>query len=384
VLSDSPESERVPVPTGRGHSRQDAMLAVLQQLLGSVTGVPIATAVAKPFQFPSLQHLDERMATTLRHAEQVEGLSTKTTKGYRNAYTMFRTFLRETKLATPFIGGQLQEQTRVLEEWVAWLRLRGANHTTVNSYWRALHAPFARIARVDAAVDPTRFVSTPKPGKPLVKFLPRPALEEVFRFVRNYQWYGGEFERARNVALLATMALGGCRKGEVLALDVEDVNCHANTITIKKGKGQHGGKGRVIVMLPALKRAMTEYLMLRAEREFSTARLFVSIANDQPMGDTALRRFCALVSEKSGVHIAPHMLRHTCATLLRQAGVADRLSMEQLGHSSLGVLQRYSHVAPVERQAIIGGLDFDFGGEPEVLRNFPPNVSNFEAKGEDL
>lgn len=375
MLKESRENERAPVPIGRGHSRQDAMLAVLQQLLGGVAGVPVATAVAKPFQFPSLQHLDERMAATLKHAEHVEGLSAKTTKGYRSAYTMFRTFLRETNLVAPFLGGQLQEQTRVLEEWVAWLRLRGANHTTVNTYWRALHAPFARIARAEAAVDPTQFVSTPKPGKPLVEFLTRPALEQVFRFVRNYQWYGGEFERARNVALLATMALGGCRKGEVLALDVEDVNCYANTVTIEKGKGQHGGKGRIIVMLPALNRAMTEYLMLRAERELSTARLFVSVANDQAMGDTALRRFCALVSEKSGVHIAPHMLRHTCATLLRQAGVADRLSMEQLGHSSLGVLQRYSHVAPVERQAIIGSLDFDIGGEPEVLRDFPSGAS---------
>jgi integrase len=365
VLSDSHESEALPVmvPTGRGHSRQDAMLAVLQQLLGGVAGVPVATAVAKPFQFPSLQHLDERMAATLQHAEQVEGLSAKTTKGYRSAYAMFRTFLREKTFAAPFIGGQLQEQTRVLEEWIAWLRLRGANHTTVNSYWRALHAPFARIARVDAAVDPTRFVATPKPGRPLVKFLPRGALEEVFRFVRNYQWHAGEFERARNVAVLTTMALGGCRKGEVLALDVEDVNCHANTITIEKGKGQHGGKGRIICMPGALNRAMREYLTLRRERDLSTSRLFVSVVNDQPMGDTALRRFCALVSEKSGVHIAPHMLRHTCATLLRQAGVPDRLSMDQLGHSSLAVLQRYSHIAPGERQLVIGRLDFDFGGK---------------------
>ena len=375
MLSDARENEGLPVPTGRGYSREDAMLALLQQFLGSVTGVPVATAVAKPFQFPSLQHLDERMAATLKHAEQVEGLSAKTTKGYRSAYTMFRTFLREKTFAAPFIGGQLREQTRVLEEWVAWLRLRGANHTTVNSYWRALHAPFARIARTDAAVDPTRFVATPKPGKPLVKFLPRGALEDVFRFVRNYQWYAGEFERARNVALLATMALGGCRKGEVLALDVEDVNCHANTITIEKGKGQHGGKGRIICMPAALNRAMREYLTLRRERDLSTSRLFVSVVNDQPMGDTALRRFCALVSEKSGVHIAPHMLRHTCATLLRQAGVPDRLSMDQLGHSSLGVLQRYSHISPGERQAIIGSLDFDLGGEPEVLRDFPPNAS---------
>jgi len=38
------------------------------------------------------------------------------------------------------------------------------------------------------------------------------------------------------------------------------------------------------------------------------------------------------------------MLRHTYATLLRQSGVADRVSMDLMGHQSLAMLTRYSHV----------------------------------------
>ena len=33
--------------------------------------------------------------------------------------------------------------------------------------------------------------------------------------------------------------------------------------------------------------------------------------------------------------------------------------MEQLGHASLGVLQRYSHVTDEERRQIVGRLDVD-------------------------
>jgi integrase len=142
-----------------------------------------------------------------------------------------------------FLGGQAQSQVRVLEDWIAWLRARGASHTTVNTYWRSLHAPFARIAREDGLLVPTSLVQTPKPGRTLPRFLTRNALSDVFRFVRNYQWGGGLFERARNTALLATMALAGCRLGETLRLQVEDVDVESPTPTIhiKHGKGRNGG-----------------------------------------------------------------------------------------------------------------------------------------------
>lgn len=356
-------------------------IALLQQLLGSVGGIPVATTVAKPFQFPSLEHLDERIAAVLQRAEAVEGLSAKTTAGYRSAYRRFRAYLAETSVQHVFLAGQVQEQTRIMEGWVAWLRAHEANHTTVNTYWRCLHAPFARIARQDGCVDPTTFLRTPKPGKPNTEFLTRRALDRVFRFVRNYQWPGGEFERARNVALLAVMALGGCRKGEVLRLRVEDVNCEANTIRIVLSKGPNGGKTRTICMLPALNRALAAYLAERQQREVVTDRLFVCVKKDDPIGDITLRRFCAFVSMKTDIHVAPHMLRHTCATILRQEGVPDRLSMEQLGHTTLSVLQRYSHVEPGERQRVMSRLNLDFGGDRELaaLNDDLPRATNGDA-----
>ena len=62
------------------------------------------------------------------------------------------------------------------------------------------------------------------------------------------------------------------------------------------------------------------------------------------MGLTALRRLFERISAGVGARVAPHMLRHTYATLRRRAGVPDRVSMDLLGHRSLTMLQRYSHV----------------------------------------
>ena len=41
-----------------------------------------------------------------------------------------------------------------------------------------------------------------------------------------------------------------------------------------------------------------------------------------------------------------HDLRHSAATLLLAQGVPQRVVMEQLGHSTLAMTQRYTHVVP--------------------------------------
>lgn len=335
-------------------------VALLQQVLSGVGGLPIALQLL-PFQFPSLQHLDERVARAIRRAQEVSGLSAKTTAAYRSAYRYFRAYLRSTNEERAFLDGQLLEQRRVLEGWIASLRAQGVTHTTVNTYWRGLHGALVRIAREDNLTTPTQYVETPPPGKSLPEFLTRTALADVFRFVRNYQWPGGRFEYARNIALIAVMALGGCRRGEVLHMQVEDVDCAEGTIRIKRGKGPRGGKPRIICMPPALVAAMTTYMDMRADRELATDRVFVSVGADTTIAEVTIRRLCRLITAKTGIHVAPHLLRHTCATLMRQAGIADRLSMDQLGHSSLGVLQRYSHVAPGERQQAMAHFEFDLG-----------------------
>jgi integrase/recombinase XerD len=314
-----------------------------------------------PFQFPSLQHLDERIREGCAAALGVDGLSEASTTAYATAYGRFRAYLTSERLAERFITGQLDEQRRILENWIAWLRMSGANHTTVNTYFRGLHALFTRIARTDGLVDPTALVVAPRPGRPHTRFLTKNALEDVFAFVRNYQWLRGSFVRDRNVASIAMMALGGCRLGEVIRLDVADVDLSAGTIRVKKGKGRRGGKPRTVYMPPALHAALRVYLAARAHRDLATPRLLVSAFRDAEIRAGTIRRLCRTITDRTGIKVAPHLLRHTAATLMRQSGVVDRLAMDQLGHASLVALQRYSHVANGELREAITKVDVDIG-----------------------
>lgn len=312
-----------------------------------------------PFQFPSLQHLDERHARVVQHADSVDGLSRGTLQAYRFAYRRFRTYLLEHDREAAFVGGDLRTQVAILEEWIGWMRARATSHTTINTYWRNLRAAFARIAREDGCADPMAFVRTPQPGKHIPRFLTRDALETVFLFVRHYQWPGGRFEALRNLAILACMALAGLRLGEVLRLKVGEVDLKEQTIKVLRGKGRNGGKDRTAYMPDPLRFVMSEYLEERSRMEASVPEVFVRVTGTAAIGRITVRRLCDFVRRRTGIRIAPHMLRHTCATLLRQSGVADRLAMEQLGHNSLTVLQRYSHVANGELQKAIRTVDVE-------------------------
>jgi integrase len=357
-------------PSPQSGEQPNGRHAALQWQQQALSFTTLAHAVPLlPFQFPSLQHLDVRYEAACVHAKTVDGLADSSIGTYKASYHVFRKFLTETKAEWAFLGGHVQTQVQVLEAWIAWLRARGASHTTVNSYWRGLHAPLARIARQDNVADPTRFVAIPRASRRIPRFLTRDALETVFAFVRNYQWPGGRFEAVRDLSVLACMALAGLRLGEVVRLRVADVDLIEQTLRIERGKGRNGGKDRTAYMTDALCAAMTAYLELRSKRDTAVSDLFLSVSQDKPMARITVRRICDVVRYKTGIRFTPHMLRHTCATLLRQAGVPDRLAMEQLGHSSLGVLQLYSHVANGELRTAMHGVDVDFGGPTTRHKN---------------
>jgi integrase/recombinase XerD len=98
---------------------------------------------------------------------------------------------------------------------------------------------------------------------------------------------------------------------------------------------------------------------VRRKRRPATPRFFLSTRGDHAIADVTIRRLCRIVTTQAKIRISPHMLRHTCATLMRQSGIPDRLAMEQLGHSSLHILQRYSHVESGERQRELQRLTID-------------------------
>ena len=58
-----------------------------------------------------------------------------------------------------------------------------------------------------------------------------------------------------------------------------------------------------------------------------------------------------------GARVTPHMLRHTAATQLIEAGVDIRYIQRLLGHASLSTTEIYTHVTNPALQRIVSDAD---------------------------
>jgi len=316
----------------------------------------------RPLQFPSLEHLDDAVARTLDTAKTTEGLQPATLIWMRAAYASFRKFLRDARVDRRFLGGQLDDQLALLPDWIGWMRgrPRPISQTGINTYWRGLDSLFRRLAQERGLLNPLEWLDPPRAGRHIPRSLTRKAAETMVTFIQHYQWRS-RLEQRRNLLIVALMLLAGLRRQEVLRLNVGDVDLDQGTLCIRDSKGRFGRKTRTAYMPPQLRRLMEAYLAARRSADRSHAALLTSISGDRRIGISTLRRLFAIISEKTGIHVTPHALRHTTALLLREAGVADRISMDLLGHSSLRMLQHYSAVFDGEhlREAAKLQLDVD-------------------------
>lgn len=311
-----------------------------------------------PLQFPSLQHLDLRVRDALERARTVEGLKDSTLAWNKKAYRSFRTYLAETNAETMFLGGDLRLQMRVLEGWIAWLRVREVSRVAINTYWRGLRLLFRWIGQHDGTANPLLYLTTPRFGRLLPRCLPRSAAETILTYARNYPW-ANALERTRNLAVIGLMLMAGMRRMEVVNLQYGDVNLDEATIHVRGGKGRFGGKDRVCYAPPQLVELLQAYVAERRRAGRTHPSFITALRADHGVSSEPIRRLFERLSKATGIRVSPHRLRHTYANLLRESGVPDRVAMELLGHSSYAMLQRYTHVFTGEHRTEAAKLRFD-------------------------
>ncbi len=193
----------------------------------------------------------------------------------------------------------------------------------------------------------------------------RPAIEYLSDDeVAALQAYGDE-------PLWSTMILlglrAGLRIGELLGLHWEDVDLQANTLTVQRNLSEYDlvtPKNNRIRVIPL---SADVGLALSAWKKRSSPRRkagFVFL-NDEgtPLNcyraDYALKRICRHVGIKE---YSWHKLRHTFATHLLARGGDIRYVQELLGHSTLAMTERYTHVMGSKLRSTV-----------ELLSNNPQN-----------
>lgn len=133
---------------------------------------------------------------------------------------------------------------------------------------------------------------------------------------------------------------GGLRLGEVLALIPTDIDAKRMVITVRRAKGK---KDRVVPLPERLLEPLRGYY-----REYQP--LTWLFEGQRPGEANTARSLQAVVKQaaaRAGIPrtVSAHMLRHSYATHLLEAGTDIRYIQEVLGHQSIKTTERYTHVA---------------------------------------
>jgi integrase len=179
-------------------------------------------------------------------------------------------------------------------------------------------------------------------------------------------------------ALYVVALTGGLRQGELFGLRWSDVDLDRGRIHVVQqlARGEGGvptltdlksRSSRRVVKIPALAvEALRTHRLRQLEERLALGEawqnpeLVFATTIGTPLAPSNLTRqsFRPLLKRAKLPQIRFHDLRHSCATLLLEAGVHPKIVSERLGHSAVSLtLDTYSHVLPSMQRAAAEKID---------------------------
>lgn len=147
--------------------------------------------------------------------------------------------------------------------------------------------------------------------------------------------------RLKSRAILTTLYAAGLRVSELCQLQITDVDSARMVLRVRQGKGQ---QDRYVMLSPKLLPLLRQYWQQYKPRPW----LFPGPQPTQPITSKTVYLICRQAGGQAHLSkpVHPHLLRHSFATHLLEAGVDLRRIQLLLGHRSLRTTTRYLHVSP--------------------------------------
>lgn len=188
--------------------------------------------------------------------------------------------------------------------------------------------------------NPAKDVASPKVPRRLPNFL---SVDEIFRLLEGPK--GIATLAVRDRAILELLYASGLRVSELVGLNLENIDFSQNMIRVI-GKGN---KERVVPIGSKAKETLQKFVDIRAElldEGVQTNAVFVNRRGGR-LTPRSVERLIQKYIKICGISkkVTPHVIRHTFATHLLNAGADLRGIQELLGHSSLSTTQKYTHVS---------------------------------------
>lgn len=285
-------------------------------------------------------------------------VSANTIASYRDTFRLLFTFAQEWlrkppsdltlgNLDAPFIGAFLND----LEA------KRGASAKTRNLRLTAIRSFFRFVSFEEpshsALIQPVLAIPSKRHDKRQVHFLTRPEIEAILAVPDGTTWLG-----RRDHTLLLVAAQTGLRLSELTGLDRNAIQLGSGAHVRCVGKGR---KERCTPLTTLAQRALQAWLKEPA-RKGATA-LFPNVHGGRISADSVqlllakhVRVAGASCPSLRSKRVSPHVLRHSAAMELLQAGVDCSVIALWLGHESVETTQTYLHAHVALKEAALAKL----------------------------
>lgn len=186
-------------------------------------------------------------------------------------------------------------------------------------------------------------IPRPKRGKQLPVVLSRDEVRRVIDTART----------PHQRALVMTLYSTGLRVSELARLRLADIDADRGMVRVRGGKGM---KDRYTLLSTRCHEAICEYLRYRPP---DGPWLFPGGRTGRHITTRSVQKVVARVGARAGLakRLTPHVLRHSFATHLLDAGTDIRFIQELLGHSSTRTTEIYTHVTRRTLSGIRNPLD---------------------------
>ncbi len=275
---------------------------------------------------------EERMRLYLHFCRTEKGLAHNTLEAYRRDLVRLANFLKAIRLQSVTLD--------TLRSYMDHLRAQGLSNRSIARQVTTLRGFFGFLVEErNISENPAELLIAPKIGSSLPKYLDHSSVNRLLVAPKQRSAIG-----LRDRAMLDLLYATGLRVSELIKVRVSDLDELEGTVRVI-------GKGDKQRLVPVGKQALQSIERYRTEQRpvllkgRVSAYLFLT-ARGTPMTRQGFWKLLRVHGKSAGIFrsLSPHVLRHTFATHLLEAGADLRSVQIMLGHADVGTTQIYTHV----------------------------------------
>lgn len=277
-------------------------------------------------------------------------LSEKSTKAYYSDLTSFLRWLQESSIATINIS--------TINSYIFWLQnINEMKDTSIKRKYVSLKSFFKYLVNnniiLKSPFDNMRISF--KTSKKLPKTLSSQDIIKLLKSpIEELKDIHTEFRKTisiRNAAIIELLYCVGIRIGELVNIELSDMNLEEQTLLIH-GKGR---KDRLLFISSTdVINILNTWLIERESLNPKCDALFINKYGDK-LSIYSIENIYDKYRQLAGLDSksTPHYLRHTFATQLLNNGADIRAVQEILGHSSITTTQIYTEVSTERKKQVL-------------------------------